>query len=110
MAQQQHVAFRLDDDTVAQVDVIAAHISQPWHEATRSDALRAIVQRGIVAWSADLPELVPVVVVHADAPRALRPGRSELVRRRKARTVEADVALKAEAEAALDRILKGSGI
>ena len=39
----RHVAFRLDDDTIARVDALTPSLSTPWHEAKRSDALRALV-------------------------------------------------------------------
>jgi hypothetical protein len=48
-----HVAVRLDPEHVAQLDTLIPAISTPWHRATRSDALRALVIRGLKTLPAD---------------------------------------------------------
>ena len=105
----EHVGLRLDDKTVATVDALAKHLSQPWHAATRSDALRAALDRGLASWAAEVPSLAPVTVVHAEAPTELRPKRKVASRPRRSK-LAADVALKAKANAALEEILKGKGV
>jgi hypothetical protein len=40
------VSVRLDPEQVAQVDALIPVLSTPWHGATRSDALRAVVIHG----------------------------------------------------------------
>jgi hypothetical protein len=40
------VAVRLDPHQVAQVDALIPVLSTPWHGATRSDVLRAVVIHG----------------------------------------------------------------
>jgi hypothetical protein len=42
-----HVAVRLDADTVARVDALAPTLSTAWHTATRSDALRYLILEGL---------------------------------------------------------------
>jgi hypothetical protein len=38
-----HVAVRLSDETIARIDALIPRYSAPWHRATRSDILRALV-------------------------------------------------------------------
>jgi hypothetical protein len=40
----QHVAVRLDEAIQNRMDALTPHISQPWHTATRSDTLRALIR------------------------------------------------------------------
>jgi hypothetical protein len=42
-----HIGVRLDPEHVAQVDALIPALSTPWHGATRSDVLRAVVIRGL---------------------------------------------------------------
>jgi len=104
---REHVAVRLEAEEIERIDAVAKAISQPWHKATRSDALRALFLKGLASWAIDHPSAVPTTVVHGEAPTELRPKRK--AGRRKSSLVE-DVALKARAQAALDNILKRNGV
>ncbi len=100
----EHVGFRLEAEEIAKVDALAVHLSTKWTTATRSDALRAAIARGLTAFAAEVPSLAPVTVVHSEAPTELRPRRG---RPRKS-TLAADVALKAKAKAQLAELEKGA--
>jgi|HubBroStandDraft_4_1064222.scaffolds.fasta_scaffold537361_2 hypothetical protein len=43
----KHVAVRLDEPTLAQVDALIPVLSTPWHKAKRSDVLRALIHAGL---------------------------------------------------------------
>jgi hypothetical protein len=43
----RHVAVRLDDTIMTRIDALIPSLSTPWHEATRSDALRSLVHLGL---------------------------------------------------------------
>jgi len=43
----QHVAVRLDDETIARVDALIPLLSTPWRRARRSDVLRALILAGL---------------------------------------------------------------
>jgi hypothetical protein len=43
----KHVAVRLDEPTLAQVDALIPALSTPWHKAKRSDVLRALIHAGL---------------------------------------------------------------
>jgi hypothetical protein len=45
----RHVAVRVDDDMLAEVDALIPTLSTSWHRATRSDALRLLVIEGLAA-------------------------------------------------------------
>lgn len=45
----KHVAVRLDEPTLAQVDALIPALSTPWHKAKRSDVLRALIHAGLAA-------------------------------------------------------------
>ena len=47
MSPKEHVAVRLDNETLSRVDALAEVLSTPWHEATRSDVLRAVILAGL---------------------------------------------------------------
>jgi hypothetical protein len=38
-----HVAVRLDVATLARIDALMPRLSEEWHQATRSDVLRALI-------------------------------------------------------------------
>ena len=44
---KDHVAVRLEHEVIARIDALAGPLSTEWHKATRSDALRAVILRGI---------------------------------------------------------------
>jgi|HubBroStandDraft_3_1064219.scaffolds.fasta_scaffold964284_1 hypothetical protein len=43
----EHVAVRLDRDVIQRIDALAPQLSQPSHDATRSDVLRRLILRGV---------------------------------------------------------------
>ena len=43
----QHVAVRLDEQTLARVDALIPNLSTPWRAAKRSDVLRALILAGL---------------------------------------------------------------
>ena len=45
----KHVAVRLDEETLAQVDALIPQLSTPWRRAGRSDVLRALIHAGLSA-------------------------------------------------------------
>jgi hypothetical protein len=47
MSPKDHVAVRLDNLTLERVDALKEVLSTPWHEATRSDILRALILTGL---------------------------------------------------------------
>jgi hypothetical protein len=47
MSPKEHVAVRLDNETLARLDALKEALSTPWHEATRSDLLRAVILAGL---------------------------------------------------------------
>lgn len=47
MSPKDHVAVRLDNVTLERVDSLKDVLSTPWHEATRSDILRALILTGL---------------------------------------------------------------
>ena len=44
-----HVAVRIDDETLSRVDALLPELSSPWHQAKRSDALRALILEALDA-------------------------------------------------------------
>ena len=47
MSPKDHVAVRLDNVTLERVDALKDVLSTAWHEATRSDILRALILTGL---------------------------------------------------------------
>jgi hypothetical protein len=47
MSPKDHVAVRLDNLTLERVDALKDVLSTAWHEATRSDILRALILTGL---------------------------------------------------------------
>lgn len=47
MSPKDHVAVRLDGATLARIDALKEVLSTAWHEATRSDVLRAVILTGL---------------------------------------------------------------
>lgn len=47
MSPKDHVAVRLDNPTLERVDALKDVLSTAWHEATRSDILRALILTGL---------------------------------------------------------------
>lgn len=43
----QHVAVRLDEETITRVDSLIPVLSMPWRKARRSDVLRALIVVGL---------------------------------------------------------------
>jgi hypothetical protein len=52
-----HIAVRLDEAVVERIDALLPQLSAPWHEATRSDALRLLLGKGLELAARD-PEAV----------------------------------------------------
>lgn len=52
----KHVAVRLDEETLAQVDALVPALSTPWRRARRSDVLRALIHAGLEAQPKPSPE------------------------------------------------------
>jgi hypothetical protein len=50
-----HVAVRLDESTLARVDALCPSLSAAWHQARRSDALRAVILAGLPVVEAAYP-------------------------------------------------------
>ena len=46
---REQIAVRLLPEEIERVEALRARLSTPWHEATRSDALRAVILRGLAA-------------------------------------------------------------
>ena len=40
-------AIRLDDDLLDRIDALVPKLSTPWHEATRTDVIRACLLEGL---------------------------------------------------------------
>jgi hypothetical protein len=47
MSPKDHVAVRLDNATLGRIDALKEVLTTPWHEATRSDILRAVILTGL---------------------------------------------------------------
>jgi hypothetical protein len=47
MSPKDHVAVRLDGSTLTRIDALKDILTTPWHEATRSDILRAVILTGL---------------------------------------------------------------
>lgn len=47
MSPKDHVAVRLDNATLSRIDALKEVLTTPWHEATRSDILRAVILTGL---------------------------------------------------------------
>jgi hypothetical protein len=47
MSPKDHVAVRLDSATLSRIDALKEVLTTPWHEATRSDILRAVILTGL---------------------------------------------------------------
>jgi hypothetical protein len=47
MSPKDHVAVRLDTATLSRIDALKDILTTPWHEATRSDILRAVILTGL---------------------------------------------------------------
>lgn len=47
MSPKDHVAVRLDTATLSRIDALKDVLTTPWHEATRSDILRAVIITGL---------------------------------------------------------------
>lgn len=47
MSTKDHVAVRLDPDTVMRVDALQPFLATQWREATRSDVLRLLLLDGL---------------------------------------------------------------
>lgn len=47
MSPKDHVAVRLDGPTLTRIDALKDVLTTPWHEATRSDILRAVILTGL---------------------------------------------------------------
>jgi hypothetical protein len=43
----RHLAFRVNDATQARIDALIPYFSSPWHRATRSDVVRALVAEAL---------------------------------------------------------------
>ncbi len=52
----KHVAVRLDEETLAQVDALIPTFTTPWRRARRSDVLRALIHAGLEAQPRTRPE------------------------------------------------------
>jgi len=48
----QHVAVRLDAETIARVEALGPALSTPWRKAKRSDLLRAAIHEGLLVLEA----------------------------------------------------------
>lgn len=57
MKRTAHVAVRLDEETLARIDALAAKLSTEWHDATRSEALRLLIGEALARLEGD-PELL----------------------------------------------------
>jgi hypothetical protein len=42
-----HLAVRLAPEIMARIDALLSFYSEPWHAATRSDAVRAVILAGL---------------------------------------------------------------
>jgi hypothetical protein len=47
MSTKDHVAVRLDNETLARIDAIRALLDTEWRDATRSDVLRLLILKGL---------------------------------------------------------------
>jgi hypothetical protein len=75
----------LRPEVIEKLDFIASMKATKWQDPSRSDVLRDFVGDGIDAWEREHGPIA-ITVVHAEQPvRELRPGRSELVKRKMVR-------------------------
>jgi hypothetical protein len=56
MAAKDHVAVRLDPSTLKNLEKLRASLSTEWHQATQSDALRAVILRGLASYGHETPK------------------------------------------------------
>jgi hypothetical protein len=47
MSTKDHVAVRLDNETLLRIDAIRAQLDTKWRDATRSDVLRLLILKGL---------------------------------------------------------------
>jgi hypothetical protein len=47
MSTRDHVAVRLDHETLTRIDAITALLDTEWRDATRSDVLRLLILKGL---------------------------------------------------------------
>jgi hypothetical protein len=47
MSTKDHVAVRLDNETLTRIDAIRALLDTEWRDATRSDVLRLLILKGL---------------------------------------------------------------
>ena len=47
MSTKDHVAVRLDNETLARIDAIRTLLDTEWRDATRSDVLRLLILKGL---------------------------------------------------------------
>ena len=47
VAKSAQIAVRLEEDVIAKLDALAARLSTTWHQANRSDMVRAAIVEGI---------------------------------------------------------------
>jgi predicted DNA-binding protein len=75
MAKGYQFALRLEDDLLQKLDALIPRLSTPWHQATRSDVIRAAIEVGL-----------PVLADMADRMPAPRPevatGKTRTAKRR----------------------------
>jgi hypothetical protein len=74
MSAKDQVAVRLDAATLSRIDALKDVLTTPWHEATRSDILRALLLTGLVS-KALSRSTGARVSSSAGRPRKVRPRR-----------------------------------
>lgn len=62
MAKNIHAACKVDEETRDRLDALLPHLSTDYHQATRSDALRAVVLKGLPILEAIYAAALPVRV------------------------------------------------
>ena len=65
---KKHVAVRLDSEEIARIDALLPRLSEPWRKATRSDALRAALLRGLELLEQETPPVQDEQAQDEEAP------------------------------------------
>jgi hypothetical protein len=81
MSTKDHVAVRLDNETLLRIDAIRALLDTEWRDATRSDVLRLLILKGLEHFEKkhraelDKRRPAPAPEVSAPAPKRAAPKR-----------------------------------
>lgn len=74
MAAKDHVAVRLDPSTLERLETLREVLTTEWHEATQSDALRAVILTGLKVLEKEHAGRLADVKRHRDDERPEKPS------------------------------------